>query len=120
MSSTREQIQLNPSVLRWIRERSNMSRAQLAKAMRVNPDSVEAWETTGRLSFPRIQKLAVKTRSPLGDLFLGEPIDDALPLPDFRAKDNLPPKPSQDLVETVFLMRSRQAWMRGRTRFPGF
>ena len=120
MSSPREKIQLRPCVLQWIRERSNMSRAQLAKTMRVKANSVETWENTGRLSFPQIQRLADKTRSPLGDLFLRKPIDEAFPLTDFRARDQLPPKPSQDLLETVFLMRSRQEWMRDELRSQGF
>ncbi len=58
-------------------------------------------------------RLAHCTHTPVGYLYLREPPDDDLPIPDFRAAGGENPRrPSPDLLETVDLMARRQAWMR--------
>ncbi len=111
MSRRRLQITLQPDVLRWARERAGIDTEQLACKMQVKPESVLAWERDGKISIAQVDKLAQRTHTALGFLYLTEPPEDHLPIPDFRTRDDAPP-PSSDLLETVYLMQRRQAWMR--------
>ena len=81
--------------------------------MQVTPEVVSEWERSGSISMAQVDKLAQRTHTPLGYLYLEEPPDDHLPIPDFRTRrDESPRHPSPDLLETVYLMQSRQLWMR--------
>lgn len=112
MSSRRLQIKLQPDVLRWARERAKLQPEELAKKMGVkHPERVLAWEKDGAISVAQVDKLAKCTYTPLGYLYLAEPPDERLPIADFRTREGTPP-PSPDLLETVYLMQRRQAWMR--------
>ena len=111
MSSRRLQITLQPAVLKWARERAGIDAEQLAFKMRVKLESVLAWERDGRISIAQADKLAHRTHTALGLLYLTEPPKDLLPIPDFRARDN-DQQPSVNLLETIYLMQRRQAWMR--------
>ena len=113
MSSRRQQITLEPRVLRWARERADLSQKTLADKMKVEPEDVTEWEETGKISIARIDNLAAKTYTPLGYLYLSEPPDEPLPIYDFRTRSgDAPQRPSVDLLDTVYLMQRRQAWMR--------
>ena len=113
MTSRRQQITLQPELLRWARERAGLTQDDLAKKIPVNPDRVRAWEQTGKISIAQIDKLAAKTYTPLGYLYLPEPPDESLPIRDFRTRSgDAPTRPSPDLLETVYQMQRRQNWMR--------
>ena len=112
MSSRRLQITLQPEVLRWARERAKLQPEELAQKMGVKlPDRVLKWEKDGAISVAQVDRLAKCTYTPLGFLYLEEPPDERLPITDFRTREGTPP-PSPDLLETVYLMQRRQAWMR--------
>ena len=51
MTSRRQQITLQPELLRWARERAGLSQDDLAKKMNVKPERVPDWESTGKISF---------------------------------------------------------------------
>lgn len=107
------EMQLQPEVLRWARERAGLSDEALALKLRVKPEAVQTWEQTGTLRFTQAEKLASVTHTPLGYLFLTEPPDESLPIPDFRTTKDLPiQRPSPDLLDTIYTMQRRQAWMR--------
>ena len=111
--SRRLQINLEPEVLRWARERARLEPEQLARKVQVKPERVLEWEDSGRISVAQADRLAHHTHTPLGFLYLPEPPEDRLPIPDFRARrDDASSRPSPDLLETVYLMQRRQAWMR--------
>ena len=113
MTSRRQQITLQPELLRWARERVGLTQDDLAKKIPVKPDRVRAWEQTGKISIAQIDKLAAKTYTPLGYLYLPEPPDESLPIRDFRTRSgDAPTRPSPDLLETVYQMQRRQNWMR--------
>ena len=113
MSSRSLKITLQPDVLRWARERLRISQDELAQKMQVRPELVLEWEQSGRISVAQADKLAQRTHTPLGFLYLTEPPEDHLPIPDFRTQSNdAPPRPSPDLLETVETMQRRQTWMR--------
>ena len=112
MSSRRLQITLQPEVLRWARERAKLHPEELAKKMGVKqPERVLKWEDDGVISVAQVDRLAKCTYTALGFLYSKEPPDERLPITDFRTREGTPP-PSPDLLETVYLMQRRQAWMR--------
>ncbi len=111
MSSRRLQITLQPAVLRWARERARIDAEQLADKMQVKPERVLDWERDGKISIAQADRLAQRTHTALGLLYLTEPPKDLLPIPDFRARGN-EQQPSVNLLETIYLMQRRQAWMR--------
>lgn len=111
--SRRLQITLEPTVLRWARERVNLTPEELAEKLKIKPDRVTEWEQSGKISIAQADKLAARTYTPLGYLYLQAPPDDSLPIRDFRTRDGSPPtRPSPNLLDTVYQMQRRQAWMR--------
>ncbi|GIV56944.1 MAG: DNA-binding protein [Candidatus Kapaibacterium sp.] len=65
---------------------------------------------------PTLRQLEAFARAasvPFGYLFLSEPPEERLPMPHFRTVEGMPAEsPSPDLLETVYIMQRRQAWMR--------
>jgi Zn-dependent peptidase ImmA (M78 family) len=111
--SGRLQLSLQPHVLQWARERVGLEPETLARKIGVKPDRVYEWEESGRISLNQADKLAHHTYTPLGYLYLPEPVEDQLPIPDFRTFDDRQMTlPSPNLLETVQLMQRRQVWMR--------
>ena len=106
-------LSLEPSVLRWARERAGLSPELLAEKIKTKLDRVVAWERTGELRFAQAQNLAKVTHTPFGFLFLREPPDEPLGIPDFRTVADGPiGPPSPELIDTVREMQRRQAWLR--------
>lgn len=121
MTSKRVQIQLQPDVLRWARERAGFSTDEIATKLKLKMERVENWEHSGELSFAQAEKLAHTTHTPLGYLFLASPPVENLPIPDFRTRGSAPlAHPSPDLLETVYLMQRRQEWMRDELIASGY
>ena len=108
-----ESITLQPRVLRWARERAGLDREQLAAYLKVQNQDIAEWEHTGRLTFDEVDGLAKHTYTPVGYLYLSDPPDDSLPIADFRTRTDVSPqRPSPNLLDTVYQMQLRQAWMR--------
>ena len=108
-------LSLTPKVLRWARERAGLDQRTLARKVTGKPtaERVKQWEQTGIMTFAQVRKLAHATHTPEGFLYLNEPPDDRLPIPDFRTvKDARVRRPSPDLLDTVNMMQRRQTWMR--------
>ncbi len=120
MSGRRQKATLQTTVLRWARERAGLSPEELACKMRVQPQRVLDWECTGQISVAQIDRLAAQTHTPLGFLYLPEPPAEHLPIADFRVRSgDVPPRPSPNLLETVYLMQRRQWWMNEEMRASG-
>ena len=108
-----ESITLQPGVLRWVRERAGLNREQLAANLKVQTQDIAEWERSGRLTFNEVDDLAKHTYTPVGYLYLSAPPDDSLPIADFRTRTDVSPqRPSPNLLDTVYQMQIRQAWMR--------
>ena len=108
-----ESITLQPRVLRWARERAGLEREQLAANLKLQIQDIEGWEHSGRITFNEVDDLAKHIYTPVGYLYLSEPPDDSLPIADFRTRTGvLPQRPSPNLLDTVYQMQLRQAWMR--------
>ena len=113
MPKPEESITLQPAVLRWARERAGFGREQLAAKLRLQPQDIADWEHSGRITFNDVDGLAKHTYTPLGYLYLSDPPDDSLPIADFRTRTGVSPqRPSPNLLDTVYQMQLRQAWMR--------
>ena len=106
-------ITLQPSLLKWARERASLSETELAKKLNTTEERVKNWEQDGKVTVARVKNLARYTYTPYGYLFLQEPPVEELPIPDFRTlNDKSLNKPSPNLLDTLYAMQQRQDWMR--------
>lgn len=104
------QVEISPSVLEWARERSGMSFDTLSKRFK----RYSAWlDGNGGPTFNQIEALANILNLPMGMLFLPEPPEEKLPLPDFRRMaGGEMERPSPELIDTIHTCQHRQRWYR--------
>ena len=101
-------VDINLELLRWARERANISEEQLIKQF----PKYSKWET-GEVqpTLKQIQKLSKYVHTPFGYFFLSKPPEEHLPIPDFRTIENSRlGRPSVDLLQTIYLCQRRQHW----------
>ena len=104
-------VPVSPEMLRWACERAGFDVAHLAKRLPQFP----AWVRRERQpTLKQLEKLAKLTHTPFGYLFLPEPPDERLPVPDYRtvAGTTTGGTPSPDLLDTLYAMQRRQEWLR--------
>jgi len=103
-------IDVEPTMLRWACERAGYLPSHLAARIPQLP----AWLSgEQRPTFKQLEKLAKATHTPMGYLFLPTPPEEPLPIRDFRTVGNeIRRTPSPDLLDTIYLMQRRQAWLR--------
>jgi Zn-dependent peptidase ImmA (M78 family) len=105
--------EFQPDVLRWARQRARLSVAALAKKMGVEETKVMEWETRGIISFKQLEKLAQKTHTPIGYLFLPTPPIEKLPISDFRTLQSEELRqPSPELLDVIHQTQRQQSWYR--------
>lgn len=113
MTTQQETLKLQPDVLRWARERADLTEEDLARKVRLKADRVHEWENSGEISMAWAERLADATHSPLGFLFLSFPPAESLPITDYRTHAGpSPPRVSVDLLDTVQAMQRRSGWLR--------
>ncbi len=103
-------IAVSPEVVQWARERAHLDVAALADRFPKLPE----WER-GEVhpTFKQLEAFANATRVPFGYLFLPKPPQIPMPIPDFRTLQNQQlHAASPDLVDTIYAMQRRQAWLR--------
>jgi Zn-dependent peptidase ImmA (M78 family)/transcriptional regulator with XRE-family HTH domain len=105
---------INSGLLRWARERRNLSYSDLARSLHVGIEVVRTWELGESYPpFAKAQALAKRLRIPFGFLFLSEPPKEDVPLPDFRTINNRTPSmPSPDFQEVCNQVLRKQEWYR--------
>jgi Zn-dependent peptidase ImmA (M78 family) len=103
---------VNPDLLRWARERADLSVGMLATKLQTTEDKVDGWETGERkITMRQAMKLANKTFVPFGYFFLTEPPVEKLPIPDLRTIEGEPiQKPSAELYKIIQMVLARQSW----------
>jgi Zn-dependent peptidase ImmA (M78 family)/transcriptional regulator with XRE-family HTH domain len=103
-------VDVKPALLRWARERAGLSTDDLVRQFSRLPE----WEAgTTQPTMRQLEKFASATTVPFGYLFLSEPPQETLPIPDFRTVGDRPiDRPSPNLLDTIFDMQRRQAWLR--------
>jgi len=103
---------VNPVMLRWALARSSVNKSGLAKSFQKSESTIEQWLTgEAAPTFRQAQKLAKQLRVPFGYLFLEEPPEEDVPLPDFRrhpASTDL----SVDLRDAISDVLRKQDWYR--------
>jgi Zn-dependent peptidase ImmA (M78 family) len=110
-------VTLQPKVLQWARLRAGLSEAALGKKLGITAapaDRVTQWEHDGVITYKRAEKLAEKTHTPFGYLFLQEPPEEKLPVADYRTVGSSggDEKPSPELLDVLFDAMRKQSWYR--------
>lgn len=110
-------LALNPALITWARERAGVEVLALSRRF----PKIEQWER-GEVQ-PTLRQLEAFARAvhvPIGFLFLPEPPQEALPVPDFRTvAGQQVTRPSPDLLDTLYLCQQRQDWFRDYARLHG-
>ena len=103
-------VPIAPKMLRWACNRAGYDVAHVAARIPQLP----AWVQCERQpTLKQLEKLAKATHTPLGYLFLPEPPEERLPVPDYRTVSGARrERPSPDLLETLHTMQRRQEWLR--------
>src|SRR5262249_14923598 len=99
-------VQVRPQLLRWARDRASLEPGDLVSRF----PRLQEWEAgTTKPTLRQLEAFADATAAPLGYMFLPEPPDEPLPIPDLRTLDDQPVRrPSRNLLDTVFDMQRRQ------------
>ncbi|HKP62830.1 MAG TPA: ImmA/IrrE family metallo-endopeptidase [Polyangiales bacterium] len=102
-------VDIPPKMLVWACERSGQGvEPFLERIPRLGDWLAEKAQPT----LKQLEAFAKATRTPLGYLFLPEPPDERVPMPDFRAvAASLHAGPSPELLDTIHAMQQRQAWL---------
>ena len=96
-------------MLTWARERSQLALAYFDKRF----PRLAQWERgDAKPTFKQLESFAKATHTPFGFLFLAEPPEERLPIPDLRTLAHRPARPSPDLLDTIYAMQRRQDWLR--------
>jgi len=109
-----DRVAVKPDLLRWARERAGRSTVDLAGKFPQLP----AWEAgESQPTVKQLERFAQATHTPIGFLFLREPPEERVPIPDLRtAKNRHVRNPSPDLLDTIYLSQRRQTWYRDWAR----
>ena len=103
-------ISVAPQMLQWARKRSGRSVEDFVGRF---PKLAE-WEAgEGLPTLRQLEEYAQATYTPVGFLFLAEPPEEHLPIPDFRTfGDRQVLTPTPDLLDTIYACEQRQDWYR--------
>jgi len=112
-----ERAQVSPRLLRWACARSGLD----TDALEAHFPHLGAWlHGDAAPTFKQLEKFAKATYTPIGYLFLAEPPEERVPIPDFRtAATQRARRPSPDLLETIYICQQRQEWYRDFARSTG-
>lgn len=76
---------VEPTLLSWARVSAGLSKADLARSVKVEPERIEAWEAgEAPLSVAQLRKVAKVCHRPLAVFYLSSPPTDFLAVRDFR------------------------------------
>ena len=103
-------IAISPEIVQLARERARLDLDALIARFPKLPQ----WESGEVLpTFKQLENFAKATHVPFGYLFLPEPPQIPMPIPDFRTLQNQQLRTaSPDLLDTIYSMQERQAWLR--------
>ncbi len=102
-------VAIQREMLRWACERAGFDIDSLSHRIPQLP----AWDRGEKQpTFKQLEAFAKATHTPFGFLFLAEPPEERLPIPDLRTLAHRPARPSPDLLDTIYAMQRRQDWLR--------
>jgi len=103
-------VPVSPDLLTWAVERVGWTDTEVVEHV------PKFWDWVSGDSLPTFKQLeafAHKTHAPVGYLFLPQPPDEQIPIPDFRTLDNAGVvRTSPDLLDTIYGAQMRQDWYR--------
>ncbi len=109
-------IEVSEKIWSWAIRRSQQPKAELLK----NIPQLASWiKGETRPTIRQLENFAKKTYTPFGYLFLNEPPEEDLALPDYRTVDGKRARTSPHLIDTVHEMQRRQEWMRDEMIYEG-
>ena len=112
-----QRVAVNPELLDWALMRAGKSAEMLAGKF---PRLGEWLRGELQPTLKQLEAFATATHTAIGLLFLSEPPDEPLPIPDFRTMPEAAlQRPSADLLDTIYLCQQRQAWYQEYQRIHG-
>jgi Zn-dependent peptidase ImmA (M78 family) len=116
-------VAVNPALLTWARVRAGLEPFDLEHRFK----KLDAWESgEAQPTLKQLEAFAHSVHVPVGYLFLPQPPEEPLPIPDFRTIDGRAARrPSPNLLDMVYACQERQGWYRefslaNRTREVAF
>jgi len=110
-------VEVSPKILQWAIERSRRPVSAFGGKF---PKLPEWLRGEAKPTLKQLESFARSVHAPVGYLFLSQPPQETLPLPDFRTiADSELGRPSADLLETVYTCQLRQDWYRDFARANG-
>lgn len=104
-------------MLRWAIDRSDVPEERLRSRFAKLPEWVAG---DGQPTLKQLEAFARATHTPVGYLFLREPPEEPIPIPDFRTIANRAvAHPSPNLLDTLYVCQQRQEWYRDYVRSLG-
>lgn len=103
-------VPVRRELLAWACERSGLDEDVLERRFPL----FEAWaDGEKQPTLKQLEGFAQATHTPIGWLFLTEPPDEAVPIPDYRTMGDVGVRrPSADLLDTIYMCQERQDWYR--------
>ena len=110
-------VPIEPNLLRWARERAGKSEEDLVTRFK----KLSEWESGAtQPTLKQVEAFARTVHVPIGYLFLSEPPDELVPIPDFRTfAGQAISRPSPNLLDTIYTCQDRQGWYREFARVDG-
>ena len=101
-------VAVKPEMLRWAVERAGLVPDDLQARFAKFPDWLEE---KVQPTLKQLENFAKAVHVPIGYLFLPEPPDEPLPIPDFRTVDGRQlARPSPNLLDMIYACQERQSW----------
>ncbi|MBN1863546.1 MAG: ImmA/IrrE family metallo-endopeptidase [Victivallales bacterium] len=103
-------VDIQPGFILWACERARLEPTDLYPRFKKLPE----WERgESKPTMKQLEDFANATHTPIGYFFLPEPPKEKIPIPDLRTIRGQPiSHPSPDLLDTLYAMQRRQAWLR--------
>ncbi|MDR3176099.1 MAG: ImmA/IrrE family metallo-endopeptidase [Desulfovibrio sp.] len=103
-------VSVRAELLTWARKRAGLEIFNLEQRF---PKLAE-WEAgESQPTLVQLESFAHAVHVPIGYLFLPRPVQETMPIPDFRTvADRSVTRPSPDLLDTLYLCQQRQDWYR--------
>lgn len=107
-------VPVRGALVTWAVQRSQIQPEELESRF----PALSEWEQeTKNPTLKQLERFAQTTHTPIGYLFLSEPPDEPLPVPDFRTIGDVQVgQASPDLLDTIYQCQVRQDWYRDYAR----
>lgn len=103
-------VAVAPDLLHWAVERAGWDDETIGR----RAPKLDEWVAGRQPTLKQLEKFASDTHTPLGLLFLAEPPDEEVPIPDLRTLGNTAmTRPSADMLDAIYICQDRQQWYRG-------